>query len=104
MWSGWLAHVFNRYPSRPLRFLLPFPPGGPTDVMARQFGQKLGDALGQQVVPDNRSAAAGIVACEMAARALPDGQTLLLGAVGKLAINPHLGSVSVLLQLRSLPK
>ncbi|MGH8616913.1 MAG: Bug family tripartite tricarboxylate transporter substrate binding protein [Burkholderiales bacterium] len=78
------------YPVRPLRFILPFPPGGPTDVIARQFGQKLGEALGQQVVPDNRSGAAGIVACEMAARALPDGQTLLLGAVGNLAINPHL--------------
>jgi tripartite-type tricarboxylate transporter receptor subunit TctC len=70
--------------------LLPFPPGGPSDLVARQFGQKLGEALGQQVVPDNRSGAAGIVACEMAARALPDGQTLLLGAIGNLSINPHL--------------
>ncbi len=85
-----MAAAADQYPQRPIRFILPFPPGGPTDVIARQFGQKLGEALGQQVVPDNRSGAAGIVACEMAARALPDGQTLLLGAVGNLAINPHL--------------
>ncbi len=80
----------DRYPNRPVRMLLPFPPGGPSDLVVRQFGQKLGEALGQQVVPDNRAGAAGIVACEMAARALPDGQTLLLGAIGNLSINPHL--------------
>jgi tripartite-type tricarboxylate transporter receptor subunit TctC len=85
-----LAAASDQYPTRPVRMLLPFPPGGPSDLVARQFGQKLGEALGQQVVPDNRSGAAGIVACEMAARALPDGQTLLLGAIGNLSINPHL--------------
>ena len=85
--NAWAA---DQYPTRPVRFILPFPPGGPTDVIARHFGQQLGEALGQQVVPDNRPGAAGIVGCEMAARAAPDGQTLLLGAVGNLAINPHL--------------
>lgn len=83
------AHAAD-YPNRPIRFVLPFAPGGPTDTVARQFGTKLGEVLGQQVVPDNRGGAAGIVACEIAARAIPDGYTLLLATVGTQAINPHI--------------
>lgn len=80
------------YPNRPVRLILPFPTGGPTDIVARLFGQKLGEALGQQVVVDNRGGAAGIIACEIVARAMPDGYTFLLGTVGTLTINPHLNS------------
>ncbi|MEQ1773951.1 MAG: tripartite tricarboxylate transporter substrate binding protein [Burkholderiales bacterium] len=78
------------YPSRPVRYLLPFPPGGPSDIVARLFGQKLGEALGQQVVLDNRGGASGAIASEIAARAAPDGHTLLQCTIGTMAINPAL--------------
>ena len=78
------------YPSRPIRLILPFPAGGPSDIVARTFGAKLGEALGQQVVPDNRGGASGVIAAEIAARAAPDGYTLFLGAIGVMTLNPHL--------------
>jgi tripartite-type tricarboxylate transporter receptor subunit TctC len=78
------------YPDHPLRLILPFPTGGPTDIVARAFGQKLGEALGQQVVVDNRGGAAGVIACEIAARAVPDGYTLLLGNIGAMTVLPNL--------------
>jgi tripartite-type tricarboxylate transporter receptor subunit TctC len=78
------------YPDHPLRLILPFPTGGPTDIVARTFGQKLGEALGQQVVVDNRGGAAGVIACEIAARAVPDGYTLMLGVIGTMSVQPNL--------------
>ena len=68
------------YPDRPLRLLVGLPPGGSTDVIARIVASKLGDALGQQVVVDNRTGASGLIASEIAARAPADGHTLLFGA------------------------
>jgi tripartite-type tricarboxylate transporter receptor subunit TctC len=79
-----------RYPSRPIRLIVPQSPGGPSDMIARLTAQKLGDNLGQIVVADNRAGAAGNVGCEIAARAAPDGYTLLLGPPGCLTINPSL--------------
>ena len=61
------------YPSRPVRLLVPFPPGGSNDIMARYFAQYLVERLGQQVVIDNRGGAEGIIATEIVARARPDG-------------------------------
>ena len=85
------AHVAAAaYPDHPLRLILPFPTGGPTDIVARIFGQKLGEALGQQVVIDNRGGAAGMIAGEIAAHAAPDGYTLLLGVVGGMSVQPNL--------------
>ncbi len=78
------------YPTRPIRFIMPFPPGGGNDVMARIIGQKLSDALGQQVIVDNRGGAGGNFGAEIAARAAPDGYTLLLGGVGSHGTNPGL--------------
>jgi len=78
------------YPDRPLRLILPFPPGGPSDIVARLFGQKLGETLGQTVVIDNRGGASGNIACETAARATADGYTLMQATVGTMAINPGL--------------
>jgi tripartite-type tricarboxylate transporter receptor subunit TctC len=78
------------YPSHPLRFLVPNPPGGATDAVARIVGQKLGEAMGQQVVIDNRPGGGGIIATETAARASPDGYTLLLGFNGNLTFSPSL--------------
>src|SRR5882672_2195904 len=76
------------YPSRPIRMVVPFGPGGASDFIARIIQPKFADALGQQVVIDNRSGAAGNVGVEVAARASPDGYTVLLGNVGAMAINP----------------
>ena len=82
------------YPTRPVRFIVPFPPGGGTDFLARTIGQKLGERLGQQFVMDNRAGGGGTTATEMAMRANPDGYTVLLGFNGTLAISPHLEKVA----------
>lgn len=73
------------YPSKPIRILVPFPPGGSTDFLARGIGQKLTEAWGQQVVLDNRAGAAGIVATDIVAKAAPDGYTLLMNAISHAA-------------------
>jgi tripartite-type tricarboxylate transporter receptor subunit TctC len=78
------------YPVRPVRLIVPQPPGGGTDITARLLAPKLTEELGQQVIVDNRSGAGGIVGTEIAARAPADGYTLLLGYTGNLTINPHL--------------
>lgn len=90
-----LVSVFSslhaqEYPSRPIRLIVPFAPGGTTDILARILGQKLGDNLGQQVIADNRAGAAGNVGTALAAKAPPDGYTLLIGVISPLAINVSL--------------
>jgi tripartite-type tricarboxylate transporter receptor subunit TctC len=82
----------SAYPSRPIRIVDPFPPGGPSDIVARSLSQKLTEAVGQTVVVDNRGGASGIVGCEIVAKAAPDGHTLLLGPSGALTIQPTLNS------------
>jgi tripartite-type tricarboxylate transporter receptor subunit TctC len=77
------------YPDRPIRIVVPFTPGGSTDILARMIGQKLTDAWGQNVVVENRPGANGVVGAEVTARANPDGHTLLMVAIGH-AINPLL--------------
>jgi len=78
------------YPSRPIRLIVPFAPGGGNDTVARLVGQGLSAELGQPVVVDNRPGAGGIVGAEAAAKAPADGYTLFLGGVGSHAINPNL--------------
>jgi tripartite-type tricarboxylate transporter receptor subunit TctC len=78
------------YPSRPIRIIVPFPPGGATDIMGRTLGQKLTQRWGQQVIIDNRPGAGGNIAAELAARAAPDGHTLFFAASAQLAVNPNL--------------
>jgi len=79
------ASAQSDYPSRPIRIVAPFPAGGSTDLLARGIGQRLIEAWGQQVVIDNRSGANGIVGSEIVAKASPDGQTLLMNAIGHAA-------------------
>ena len=78
------------YPSRPIRMIVPFPAGGTADLLARQIGQTMGEALRQQVVIENRTGAGGNIGADLAAKAKPDGYTLLMGTVSTHAINPNL--------------
>jgi tripartite-type tricarboxylate transporter receptor subunit TctC len=78
------------YPKAPVRMIVPFPPGGPTDITARTLGMRLGEVLGQPIVVENRPGARGFIGIEAAARAPADGHTLLLASVGAIAINPVL--------------
>jgi tripartite-type tricarboxylate transporter receptor subunit TctC len=77
------------YPAKPVRIIVPTSPGGGNDFVARHVGQKLGERLGQQFVVENRPGAGGTIGTAQAARAAPDGYTLLLGFVGQLAMSPH---------------
>lgn len=77
------------YPTRPVRMIVPFAPGGASDFVARIIAPKLSQELGQQFVIDNRSGAAGNIGVELAARASPDGYTILVGNVGTMSINPN---------------
>ena len=78
------------FPIKPIRLISSYPPGGGNDTVARAIGQRLTEAYGQQVIVDNRPGANGIVACEITARAAPDGYTLLMASIATHAINPVL--------------
>jgi len=78
------------YPNKPVRLIAPFPPGGAVDAVARIVGQNLAERFGQNVVVDNRGGAAGAIGSELAARAVPDGYTLLVGSTSTISINPAL--------------
>jgi tripartite-type tricarboxylate transporter receptor subunit TctC len=80
------------YPSRPIRLVVPFPPGGSSDSVARVVVQKFSEGLGQPVVIENRPGVGGLLGSEAVAKAAPDGYTLLLGSVSSLAVAPHLFS------------
>ncbi len=80
------------WPARGLRLIVPFPPGGATDMLARILAERLGARLGQSVVVENRGGAAGVIAAELATRAEPDGYTLFFGSIGTAAINGNLHS------------
>jgi len=74
------------FPAKPLRVVVPFPAGGPTDIVARTMGQKMSELLGQPVVVDNRGGAGGLIGTEQVAKAPPDGHTLLMGTIGGIAV------------------
>jgi tripartite-type tricarboxylate transporter receptor subunit TctC len=91
------AHA-QSYPLRALRLIVPFPPGGSTDILARALGKQLSEGLGQPIVIDNRPGAGGTIGSEAAAKAPPDGYTLMMGHLGTLAVN-----VSIYKKLRYDP-
>ena len=78
------------YPTKPVRLIVPYTPGGATDILARLLAAKFTESMGQQFIAENRAGAAGLVGAELAARAVPDGYTLWVGQASNLAINQHL--------------
>jgi tripartite-type tricarboxylate transporter receptor subunit TctC len=85
------AKAFSQdYPIKPVRLIIPFAPGGSNDILGRMIGAKLAEALGQQIVIDNRGGAGGSIGVELAAKSAPDGYTLVIGHIGTLAVNPTL--------------
>ena len=84
------AGAAAQYPSRPIRLLVPIPPGGGPDIVARLIAPKMSEALGQPVVVENRVGSNGNIAGDFVAKSAPDGYTLLLGMDSLIAINPHL--------------
>ena len=78
------------YPARPVRMLMGFPPGGGTDIVGRIVAQKLSENLGQQILPENRGGATGMIAAELAAKAPPDGYTIMMAHVAAMTILPSL--------------
>ena len=88
--AGCLNATAQDYPNKTIRFIVPYPPGGASDVVARLIGQKMSDTWKQQVVIENRAGANGIIAMSYVATAAPDGYTLLMSNVGPSAINPSI--------------
>lgn len=84
-WAGAQAPAF---PSRPIRLIVPFPPGGVTDIVSRTVAGRLSEELGVQVVVENRAGASGAIGAEQAAKAAPDGYTWVMGNISTMAINP----------------
>lgn len=78
------------YPAKPVRIIVPYTPGGATDILGRLLAAKFAESMGQQFIAENRPGAAGLVGAELAARAAPDGYTLWVGQASNLAINQHL--------------
>ena len=89
--TGAFTHAAEQaYPTRPVRLISTYPPGGGNDTVARAIAQRLTEAYGQQVIVDNRPGANGVIGCEIVARSAPDGYTLLMASIASHAINPAL--------------
>ncbi len=84
------AACAQTYPERPIRLVVPFPPGGGSDIVGRTIAQKLGDVLGQQIIVDNRGGAGGNIGTDIVAKAVPDGYTLVMALSGPFSINGSL--------------
>ena len=86
--AGWSQMSATVYPAKPIRLIVPFPAGGATDILARSLSQKLGEKIGQTVVVENRPGAGGTIGADAAAKAAPDGYTLLLATSSTHSIGP----------------
>ena len=87
-----VAHAQTAYPVKPVHVVVPFPSGGPTDVVVRILTPRLSEALGQQILVDNRGGAGGTTGTELVAKSLPDGYTVLAGTIGGLAVSTSLNA------------
>ncbi|MGE0559282.1 MAG: Bug family tripartite tricarboxylate transporter substrate binding protein [Burkholderiales bacterium] len=96
------AAAAQNFPSKPVRIVVPFPPGGGVDIVARLVGPKLSAQYGQQVIVENRAGAAGIIGTEYAARSAPDGHTWAICTLGNLAVNKHIYSKMAVDPLKDL--
>ena len=85
------AHAQPHYPAKPIRLIVPYPPAGTTDFVAREISQKLGEAFGQPIVIDNRPGAGTLIGLALGAKSAPDGYTITFGTSAGLAVNPALG-------------
>lgn len=85
-----VAQAQTAYPARPIRFIVPFTPGGSGDIFARPVAQKMSESMGQQVVVENRPGSGGVIGTEAAAKAAPDGYTMMMGLTANVAVNPAL--------------
>jgi tripartite-type tricarboxylate transporter receptor subunit TctC len=90
VWAGGSSAQTGSYPTKPVRWVVPFASGGGTDVVVRPIAQKMSERLGQSILYDNRGGAGGVVAGQIVARAAPDGYTLLVAAVAVMTVNPTL--------------
>jgi tripartite-type tricarboxylate transporter receptor subunit TctC len=88
--AGHTGSAAQGFPTKPIRFVVPYPPGGPLDQVARALAERLRDPLGQPVVVENRPGAGGNIGADLVAKAPPDGHTVVMGAVATHAINPYL--------------
>jgi tripartite-type tricarboxylate transporter receptor subunit TctC len=89
------------YPNRPIRLIVPYPPGGGTDFFARLVGASMAQSLGQPIIVENRPGAATMIGAEAVARSAPDGYTFLLGDVATYSVNPSLYQKSPTIQKRT---
>ncbi|HEX7889688.1 MAG TPA: tripartite tricarboxylate transporter substrate binding protein [Ramlibacter sp.] len=87
------AAAQQAYPSRPVRIVVPYPPGGVSDAVARAIGEKLAAQMGQPFVVDNKAGASGTIGVDAVAKAAPDGHTIAFTAISPLVLSPHLGKV-----------
>src|SRR5690348_7189324 len=92
LWAG-IASA-QTFPTKQIRLIVPFPPGGPNDVIARVVGQKMGEILGQTVVVENKSGQGGVLGTDYVAKAQPDGYTIGIVSAGALAISPSMEKVA----------
>jgi tripartite-type tricarboxylate transporter receptor subunit TctC len=88
--AGVHAQSAANFPSKPIRLILPYPPGGGSDIIARPLAQRLAETLKQQVIVDNRGGAGGNIGMEIAAKSPPDGHTIVIALTAQLAVNPGL--------------
>src|SRR3984957_8596592 len=82
-----LSALAQDYPGKPIRFVVPFPPGGPSDIISRVVGQKMQELLGQLIIIDNRAGAGGVLGTDNVAKSEPDGYSIALASAGALAIS-----------------
>lgn len=87
---GFAARAQEKFPSRPIRLVVPFPPGGPTDVLGRRYAERLAAVLGQPVVVENKAGAGGTVGADLVAKSKPDGYTILVGSSSTQVTSPLL--------------